>query len=45
MNKPVLGAIAIAAGAIGFFAYRLTAPPKAAEPVVAELISALAEYA
>ena len=37
MNKLVLGAIAIAAGAIGFFAYRLTAPPKAAAPVVAEL--------
>lgn len=37
MNKLLLGAIAIAAGAIGFFAYRLTASPDAAPPVVAEL--------
>jgi thiol-disulfide isomerase/thioredoxin len=37
MNKLVLGAIAIAAGAIGFFAYRLTTSPEPAEPAVAEL--------
>lgn len=33
MNKVVLGAIAIVAGSVGFFAYRQAMPP-AAEPVV-----------
>lgn len=37
MNKLLLGAIAVFAGAIGFFAYRLTTSPDAAAPVVAEL--------
>lgn len=37
MNKLVLGAIAMAAGAVGFFAYRLIASPEPAEPVVSEL--------
>lgn len=37
MNKLVLGAIAIAAGAVGFFAYRLVGAPDTTEPVVAEL--------
>jgi thiol-disulfide isomerase/thioredoxin len=37
MNKFVLGAIAIAAGAVGFFAYRLVASPGPAGPEVAEL--------
>lgn len=37
MNKLVLGAIAIAAGAVGFFAYRLIGAPDPVEPVVAKL--------
>lgn len=35
MNKLVFGVIAVIAGGIGFFAYRLALPPREAEPVIA----------
>jgi thiol-disulfide isomerase/thioredoxin len=37
MNKLVVGVIAVIAGGVGFFAYRLALAPREAEPVVAEL--------